>query len=112
MRGQLEERRGADPRPGEDEQLSAERAAARHAARLAELGQQAIDALREDGVTRAAAAIRSAAELDPRLADQASRLEALAEEASDAAAEMRRDGEGLDTDPARLHALVARPAVP
>src|SRR5258708_2663011 len=111
MRWQLEELRAADPHPGEDEQLSAERAAARHAARLAELGQQAIDALREDGVARAAAAIRSAAELDPRLADQASRLEALAEESSDAAAEMRRYGEVLDTDPARLETIEARLAV-
>lgn len=111
MRWQLEELRAADPHAGEDEALSAERAAARHAARLAELGQQAIDALHEDGVARAAAAIRSAAELDPRLADQASRLEALAEETSDSAAELRRYGEVLDTDPARLDAIESRLAV-
>jgi DNA repair protein RecN (Recombination protein N) len=111
MRWQLEELRGADPRPGEDEQLSAERAAARHAARLAELGQQAIDALREDGVARAAAAIRSAAELDPRLGEQASRLEVLTEEASDAAADLRRYGDVLDSDPGRLEAVESRLAV-
>src|ERR1700682_3787042 len=111
MRWQLEELRAADPHAGEDETLSAERAAARHAARLAELGQQAIDALHEDGVARAAAAIRAAAELDPRLADQASRLEALAEETSDSAAELRRYGEVLDTDPARLEAIESRLAV-
>ncbi|HXD80082.1 MAG TPA: DNA repair protein RecN [Candidatus Acidoferrum sp.] len=111
MRWQLEELRAADPRTGEDEQLSAERAAARHAARLAELGQQAIDALHEDGVARAAAAIRSAAELDSRLADHATRLEALAEESTDAAAEIRRYGEVLDTDPARLETIEARLSV-
>lgn len=111
MRWQLDELRGADPKPGEDDQLSAERAAARHAARLAELGQQAIGALREDGVARAAAAIRSAADLDPRLADQASRLEVLAEESSDAAADLRRYGDGLDTEPGRLEAIEARLSV-
>ncbi|MHB8587621.1 MAG: DNA repair protein RecN [Candidatus Dormibacteraceae bacterium] len=111
LRWQLEELRSADPRPGEDDQLSAERAAARHAARLAELGRQAIDALHEDGVARAAAAIRSAAELDPRLGEQASRLDALAEESSDAAAEIRRYGDVLDTDPRRLEAIESRLAV-
>jgi DNA repair protein RecN (Recombination protein N) len=111
MRWQLDELRTAGPQPGEDEQLSAERAAARHAARLAELGQQAIDALREDGVARAAAAIRSAADLDPRLEEQASRLDALAEEASDAAAEIRRYGDVIDTDPRRLETIESRLAV-
>ena len=111
MRWQLEELRVADPHPNEDEQLAAERAAARHAARLAELGQQAIDALREDGIARAAAAIRAAAELDPRLAEQASRLEGLAEESSDSAAEIRRYGEVLDTNPGRLEAIESRLAV-
>ncbi len=111
MRWQLEELRAADPRPGEDEQLSAERAAARHAARLAELGQVAVDALHEDGVARAAAAIRSASELDPRLIGQATRLETLSEESSDAAADIRRYGEVLDTDPKRLEAIESRLAV-
>lgn len=111
MRWQLEELRSAAPQPGEDEQLAAERAAARHAARLAELGRQAIDALREDGTARAAAAIRSAAELDSRLGEQALRLEALAEESSDAAAEIRRYGDLLDADPGRLEAIESRLAV-
>src|SRR6202171_5066598 len=79
MRLQLDELRAADFRDGEDEDLSAERAAARHSARLAQLGQQAIDALHEDGVSRAAAAIRSAADLDTRLDEQATRLETLPE---------------------------------
>jgi len=111
MRWQLEELRSADPRPGEDEELSAERAAARHAARLSELGQQAIEALHEDGVARAASSIRSAAELDPRLAEQASRLELLAEESSDVILELRRYGELLDSDPGRLETIESRLAV-
>jgi DNA repair protein RecN (Recombination protein N) len=111
MRWQLDELRAADVRPGEDDQLSAERSAARHAARLAELGQEAIDALRDDVVARAAAAIRSAAELDPRLSEQASRLDALAEESSDVAAELRRYSEALDSDPGRLEAIESRLAI-
>jgi DNA repair protein RecN (Recombination protein N) len=105
---QLAELRAADLRQGEDESLSAERAAVRHSARLAELEQQAVDALREDAMARAAAAVRSAADLDPRLGEQASRLESLAEESADVAVELRRYGELLDSDPRRLEALESR----
>jgi DNA repair protein RecN (Recombination protein N) len=111
MRWQLEELRAADPRPGEDEQLAAERAAVRHAARLAQLGQEAIDALREDGIARAAAAVRSAAELDARIVEQASRLDSLVEEAADVAAELRRYGDSIDADPRRLESIEARLSV-
>ncbi|MDQ2942616.1 MAG: DNA repair protein RecN, partial [Candidatus Dormibacteraeota bacterium] len=111
MRWQLEELRAADARPGEDQELAAERSAARHAARLAQLGQQAIDALGEDGTARATASMRSAAELDPRLGDHAARLEALVEEASDVAAEIRRYADVLDSDPGRLETIESRLAV-
>ena len=111
LRWQLEELRQVDPKPGEDETLTAERSAMRHAARLAELGQQAMDALREDGLARGAAAMSAAAALDPRLADQASRLEGLAEEMSDVAAVVRRYVELLDSDPNRLEAIESRLAV-
>ena len=111
LRWQLDELRRADPIPGEDEALAAERTAVRHAARLAELGQQAMDALHEEGLARAAAAISLAAGLDPRLADQASRLEGLADEMSDVAASVRRYVELLDSDPARLEAIESRLAV-
>jgi DNA repair protein RecN (Recombination protein N) len=108
MRWQLDELRRADPRPGEDEALGSERAAIRHAARLGELGREAIDALREDGVVRAAASLRAAAALDARLAEQAARLETLAEETSDLAVEVRRYVEVLDSDPARLESVESR----
>src|SRR6202049_332533 len=101
LRWQLEELRAADPRAGEDAELGAERAAVRHAAPLAELGQESIAALREDGVARAAAALGSAAELDPRLQEHAARLAALGEEVAEVAAEIRRYGELLDPDPGR-----------
>jgi DNA repair protein RecN (Recombination protein N) len=111
LRWQLEELRSADPRLSEDAELTSERAAVRHAARLAELGQEAIDALHEDGVARAAAALRLAAALDPRLSEEANRIAALAEEASDVGAAIRRYGELLNSDPARLEAIESRLAV-
>lgn len=111
LRWQLEELKHADLRGGEDVELAAERAAVRHAARLADLGHESLSALHEDGVARASAAMRSAADLDPRLAPQATRLAAMEEELSDVAAELRRYAEALDSDPGRLEAIEARLAV-
>jgi DNA repair protein RecN (Recombination protein N) len=111
LRWQLDELRSADPKAGEDEVLGAERSAMRHAARLADLGQEAMDALREESVSRAAVAIASAASLDARLAEQALRLESLAEELADVAAAVRRYVELLDSDPNRLEAIESRLAV-
>jgi DNA repair protein RecN (Recombination protein N) len=111
LRWQLEELKNANLRTGEDAELSAERAAVRHAARLAELGHESVNALHEDGIARAAVAVRSAADLDPRLAPQAARLAALEEEVADVAAELRRYSEALDSDPGRLEAIETRLAV-
>ena len=111
LRWQLEELRTAAVHPGEDAELAAERIALRHAARLAELGHESISALHEDGVARAAAALRTASDLDPRLAAQAARLGALEEEVADVAAEIRRYGELLDSEPKRLDAIESRLAV-
>jgi DNA repair protein RecN (Recombination protein N) len=111
LRWQLDELRAADLRPGEDADMAAERAAVRHAARLAELGNQALAALQEDAVARAAAALGSAAELDPRLRDQAARLASVESEVADVAADIRRYGELLDADPGRLEVLESRLAV-
>src|SRR6202162_4200396 len=111
LRWQLEELRGADPRPGEDAELAAERAAVRHAARLAELSHESIAALHEDSLARAAAAMGSAAELDPRLKEHAARLATLEGEAADVAAEIRRYGELLDPDPGRVEAPQRRVGV-
>jgi DNA repair protein RecN (Recombination protein N) len=111
LRWQLEELRTADLKPGEDSSLGVERAAMRHAARLAQLGQEAIEALREEGVARAAVALRTAAGLDPRLAGDAERLDGLAMEVADVAAEVRRYSELLDSDPNRLEAIESRLAV-
>jgi DNA repair protein RecN (Recombination protein N) len=111
LRWQLEELRAADLRTGEDAELAAERSAVRHAARLDELSRESGAALREDGVARAAAAVAAAAELDPRLRDQAARLAAIESEVSDVADEIRRYSELLDSDPNRLEALESRLSV-
>ena len=111
LRWQLDELKQAGLRLGEDAELSAERGAVRHAARLAELGSEAVGALREDAIARAAAAMRSAAELDPRLAPQAAWLSTLDEEAADVAAELRRYVEAIDSDPGRLEAIESRLAI-
>jgi DNA repair protein RecN (Recombination protein N) len=111
LRWQLEELRNANLRIGEDRDLTAERAAVRNAARLAELGHESLTALHEDGIARASAAVRTAAGLDPRIAPHADRLAGLEEEAADVAAELRRYVEALDADPGRLEAVESRLAV-
>jgi DNA repair protein RecN (Recombination protein N) len=111
LRWQLEELRNAALRVGEDAELAAERSAVRHAAKLAELGHATLSALHEDGVARASEAMRSAAELDPRLAAPAARLATVEEEVADVAAEIRRYAEVLDSDPGRLEAIETRLAV-
>jgi DNA repair protein RecN (Recombination protein N) len=112
LRFQLEELRGAALRTGEDEELAAERAAVRHIARLGELTETALSALRaEGGLPLAAEEVRLAGELDPRLRDLGDRLAALDEEAADLAGQLRRYREGLEADPARLEEIEARLAL-
>ncbi len=112
LRWQLDELRAAELRPGEDEDLAAERAVARNAARLTELVGAAVEVMRgEDGLPAAAGGVRAAAEIDRRLGGLADRLEALDAELADAGAELRGYVESLDADPARLEAIEGRLAV-
>jgi DNA repair protein RecN (Recombination protein N) len=105
----LGELRRAALRAGEDEELAAERAVSRHAVRLTELTQGAREGIEVGEETpRAAAQVRSAVELDPRLLPLAERLEAAAEELRDVGDELRRYGETIDADPARLELLESR----
>jgi len=108
MQWQLAELERAGLLPGEDETLAAERSAARHGARLAELGRQALDALQEESLARAAAAMTGAAELDPRLDVEAARLDVLVQESVDVAAAVRRYVDAIDTDPNRLESIESR----
>lgn len=112
LQWQLEQLRSADPQPGEDGELAAERAGARHAVRLAELASAAGEQLRSDGALAAAvAALRSAAELDSRLAELSGRLSLLTEEVAEAGSELRHYVESLNSDPGRLAEIEDRLAV-
>jgi DNA repair protein RecN (Recombination protein N) len=112
LRWQLEELRQAQLRPGEDEELAAERGVARHASRLVELVEGAVASIRsEDGLSAASGSVQAAAELDARLEPAAHRLRAAEAEVSDAAAELRHYREAIDLDPARLEAIESRLAV-
>jgi DNA repair protein RecN (Recombination protein N) len=112
LRWQLEELRTAGLRPGEDAELGAERSVARHAAKLVELVGSAVESLRsEEGVAAAGGGMRGAAELDPRLAEAADRLEILDSELADVSAGLRRYLDDLDADPARLEVIEARLAL-
>jgi DNA repair protein RecN (Recombination protein N) len=109
LRFQLEELRSAALRPGEDEELAAERAVVRHAARLAELVGGAVEALRADeGLPAAAGSVRAAADLDPRLGELADRMEGVHDELTDIGAELRQYTELIDADPGRLETIEAR----
>ena len=106
---QLGELRRVNLRAGEDSELAAERSVSRHAVRLIELTQGARDGLEgEEGPARAAVLVRGAAELDARLGGLAERLEAVGEEIRDITEELRRYGEGIDADPARLELVESR----
>lgn len=112
LRWQLDELRAAGLRAGEDEELLAERGVARHGARLVELMEAALAALRGDeGLAAASAPVGAAAELDPRLGKAAERLRLLEAEAADVAGELRGYREALDLDPGRLEAIESRLAV-
>lgn len=112
LRWQLQELNAAGLRPGEDEELGAERSVARNGARLAELVAQALESLRGDeGLPAAGAGVQAAADLDPRLQEVGSRLAAVQDELADLTAELRRYAENLDADPRRLEALEERLAL-
>jgi DNA repair protein RecN (Recombination protein N) len=109
LRWQLDELRRADLRPGEDEELLAQRSVARNAAQLAELTGLAGEALRGDsGVATAVTAARSAGAIDSRLEAVARRLETLEQESLDLAQELRKYAESIDADPARLEGIESR----
>ena len=83
----------------------------RHAARIAQLGDEAAAALRDESIARASAAVRSAAELDPRLAVLAAKLDGIVQELADSTAELRLHTDALEADPRRLEAIESRLSV-
>jgi len=114
LRFQVDEIRKADPEPGEDERLAAERSRLAHAARLAEIAAGAEAGLYSgegaavDVLGRAATALREGARLDPSLAAGAERVEAALREVEDVAAGLRDYAEKAVLDPDRLAEVDAR----
>ncbi len=114
LRFQIREILEADPEPGEDERLAAERARLTHAVRLAETAGGAEAALYSgegavvEGLGRAASALREAGRLDPSLGPVAERVESALRECEDIAATLRDYGGGIVFDPERLAVVEER----
>ena len=96
------------PRPGEIEELEAERARLRHADRLGAATRGAADRLYDadgalcDELGRLASELMQAADLDPSLRPLAESVEAARTELVEAARALSRYANGIETDPARL----------
>lgn len=95
------------PRPGEMQELAAERLRLRHAGRLHEITQRAAARLEGDDalcdeLARIASELSAAAELDPALDPVARALDACWNELRDAGREIGRYAERAEADPGRL----------
>ena len=114
LRFQVNEIRGADLQPGEEERLVSERARLTHAARLAEIAAGAEAGLYSgegaavDTLGRVVAALREGARLDASLGEVAERIEGILREAEDAATTLRDYAREAVLDPERLEALEVR----
>jgi DNA repair protein RecN (Recombination protein N) len=96
-------------RPGEREELGAERERLRHLEALRGAAFAATEILAaDDGPAGAAAALDGVAGVDPELDPLGERLRAVALEAQDVVFELRRYAEGLDAEPGRLEAVDER----
>ncbi|HEV2249594.1 MAG TPA: DNA repair protein RecN, partial [Candidatus Limnocylindria bacterium] len=98
----------------EDATLAAALSVARSAERLRASAASVYELLvgeraaARDRLAVAARDLAAAAELDPRLAEQAARLAASVDEVADLGADLRRYADSIDTDPAELARLEAR----
>jgi DNA repair protein RecN (Recombination protein N) len=110
---QVREIDAAHIRAGEMQELATEESRLAHAERILERVAQAREALSDEGgaadaLAAAAAAVETAAGLDPGARPVAVRLESLAAEAGDAARDVTAYAEGLELDPARLEEVRQR----
>ena len=105
---QLREIGELEPTLGEETELENERGRLRHAGRLAEVTRRASERLYEgegaicDELARLSADVHAASELDPSLAPLARTLESSRAELADAARELGRYAEGVESNPSRL----------
>lgn len=116
LRHQVDEIRGADPRPGEDQELEAQLRAAEHAEAIARSAAEAVASLRDesgagDALSAAEHALVAAAQHDDRFASLADRAAALAAEASELARDAAAAGEGVELDPGTKAAAEERLAL-
>jgi DNA repair protein RecN (Recombination protein N) len=105
---QVQELKALELREGEVEALTEERIRLSHSGKLAEGAQLALSLLYETegasasvAISRAAAALRPLAGLDPALAPALALIEEATIQVREAARALARYGEGLDMDPAR-----------
>jgi DNA repair protein RecN (Recombination protein N) len=105
---------GARIAPDEEDTLTAALAVARSAERLRASAASVHELLvgeraaARDRLALAARELIAAAELDPRLADQAARLTATVDEVADLGADLRRYADAIDIDPRELAKLESR----
>jgi DNA repair protein RecN (Recombination protein N) len=105
---QLRELDELDPRAGEETELENERGRLRHAGRLAESTRRAAERLYEgegaicDELARLGGDLDAVAEFDGSLGPLARTLESARAELADAARELARYAEGVESNPARL----------
>lgn len=101
-------------REDEEDQLGGALRVARAADQLRAAAASVYDTLTGEGagahdpLATAARELAGAAALDPRLTELAERLRSQVDEVADVAAEIRRYGDGIDTDPRDLVALESR----
>lgn len=96
------------PRPGEVEELTAERARLRHADKLGQATRAAADRLYDadgalcDELGRLASDLTAVSDIDPSLRPMADALESARAELVEAARELGRYADAIETDPSRL----------
>ena len=115
VRFELDEIDAVAPRPGDDDQLTAEMSRLEHTETLLVAADGAGAALLDedgahDALAAAVAALRAESGVDAALDELAARTESLRLEAQDVGLELRAYGSGLEADPARLEALRTRHA--
>jgi DNA repair protein RecN (Recombination protein N) len=102
------------PRPGEEEELAAERGRLRHADRILDVARRGAVRLEEgegaiaDELARIAADVRAVSAFDPSLAPVADALDGARAEVVEAARTLGRHAESVEADPGRLAGVEER----
>lgn len=117
LRYQLDQLKGLDPRPAEEEELRSEREVLRSATKLLEAAQQGEESLySSEGATcemisRIALQLREAAVVDPDLSPLSEQLTEALVLVEDVADQLRRYVDAFDADPGRLEHIEDRLAM-